>query len=264
MEKKIPKIIHYCWFGGEDKPAEIKKCMETWKLLDDYEVVEWNESNCSFSENEFVKKAFREKRWAFVSDYYRLKALYEYGGIYFDTDVKVIKKMDSLLSNECFMGFMVNSCIGTAVIGSCPNNIHIKNILEMYEKTEFVENWIDGIKEDKLSGQIFVSEFHTNNYYINRYLTRRVDGFIANNKYQKLNNLTIYPKEIFEIGKLFGTYYTIHINLGSWKNSKPSSNISNKVKKVLETSEYIYSITQIIIRKRRYYKMNKKISKMKF
>ncbi len=266
MEKQqIPKIIHYCWFGKNTKSELAQKCIDTWrKQLTDYEIIEWNESNCSFDENEFVRKAFKEKKWAFVSDYYRLKALNEYGGVYFDTDVKVIKKLDDLLIAESFMGFMVNCCIGTAVIGSRAQNIHIRNILEMYENTRFVERTVEGIEIDKTSEKLIVSEFHTNNFYINKYLTHKVEGFVANNKYQELDKITVYPKEKFEIGKLFGEYYTIHINTGSWKTNKPVSDVSNKIKNLFESQERLYDILQIIVRKKRYYKMNQSIAKIKF
>ena len=78
----IPKIIHYCWFGDAPKDYMAKKCIDSFKQMGGVKVKEWNESNCSFEENDYVKTAYREKSWAHVSDYYRLKKLYDYGGIY--------------------------------------------------------------------------------------------------------------------------------------------------------------------------------------
>ena len=78
----IPKIIHYCWFGGNTIPKHLQECINTWKeYLPEYTVIRWDESNCSFNENQFVKLAYAQKKWAFVSDYYRVKALYELGGV---------------------------------------------------------------------------------------------------------------------------------------------------------------------------------------
>ena len=87
-ENKIPKIIHYCWFGGKPIPKDLQDCIDTWSILKGYQVMRWDESNCSFDENEFVRKTYAEKQLGFIGDYYRLKAVYEYGGIYLDTDVK--------------------------------------------------------------------------------------------------------------------------------------------------------------------------------
>ena len=101
----IPKIIHYVWMGGKEKPPKIKKCIKTWKKhLKDYEFIEWNEKNFDINSNSFVKKMYENKKWAFVSDYVRAYAIYNYGGIYLDTDVFVIDKLDSLLNSRAFVG----------------------------------------------------------------------------------------------------------------------------------------------------------------
>ena len=109
-EKKvetIPKIIHYCWFGGKPLPEDLQKCVDSWSKLDGYHVMRWDESNCSFDENEFVRKTYAEKQLGFIGDYYRLKAVYEYGGIYLDTDVELVKNIDELLEHKAYMGFEV-------------------------------------------------------------------------------------------------------------------------------------------------------------
>lgn len=95
----IPKIIHYCWFGGKPLPDEVKKYMETWKkYCPYYEITEWNESNFDVNQNQYCREAYEAGKWAFVSDYARLKILYDYGGIYMDTDMEVCKPLDSLAS----------------------------------------------------------------------------------------------------------------------------------------------------------------------
>ena len=84
----IPKIIHYCWFGGGTISPENRKCMESWKkYCPDYKIIEWNEQNFEISQNRYAQQAYAAKRYALVSDYVRLAVLYEYGGIYLDTDV---------------------------------------------------------------------------------------------------------------------------------------------------------------------------------
>lgn len=103
----IPKIIHYCWFGGGPKPKSVEKYIRSWKkYCSDYEIIEWNEDNFDISSSPlYVKQAYAAKKWAFVSDYARLKVVFECGGIYFDTDVQVIKNIDTLLQYDTFFGF---------------------------------------------------------------------------------------------------------------------------------------------------------------
>ncbi len=134
MEKKI----HYCWFGGKKLPKSVKKCISTWKkMLPDYEIKEWNESNFDINACQFVKEAYENKKWAFVSDYVRIYALYQEGGIYFDTDMKIVKDISNIIDKEMFLGYEDSGYIGTAVIGvKEKNNPYIKEVLEYYNKIE--------------------------------------------------------------------------------------------------------------------------------
>jgi len=101
----IPKIIHYCWFGGNPLPASAQKCIASWrKYLPDYEIMEWNESNFDVNIIPYTAEAYKAKKYAFVSDYARFWILYKYGGLYFDTDVEVIKNMDDIIAKGPFMG----------------------------------------------------------------------------------------------------------------------------------------------------------------
>ena len=101
----IPKKIHYCWFGGNPLPESAKKYIETWKkYCPDYEIIEWNEENFDVTQNQYCKEAYEAKKWAFVSDYARFWILYRYGGIYFDTDVEVIRPIDDMVAKGPFMG----------------------------------------------------------------------------------------------------------------------------------------------------------------
>ena len=101
MEKKI----HYCWFGGKKLPKSVERCIKTWKKqLPDYEIIEWNENNFDINVCPFVKQAYENKKWAFVSDYARIYALYNEGGIYFDTDVKVLKNIEHIIDKDMVLG----------------------------------------------------------------------------------------------------------------------------------------------------------------
>ncbi len=101
----IPKIIHYCWFGGNPLPESAKKCIASWRnFLPDYEIKEWNESNFDVNSIKYTREAYKLKKYAFVSDYARMWILYNYGGLYFDTDVELIKPIDDIIARGNFMG----------------------------------------------------------------------------------------------------------------------------------------------------------------
>ncbi len=135
----IPKIIHYCWFGGNPLPELALKCIESWKkYLPDYEIKEWNESNFDVNCNDYVKEAYEAKKWAFVSDYARFKILYEHGGVYFDTDVEVIKDMSDILARGCFMGVEEPDRVATGLgLSAMPSMPLYKEILDDYDRAEF-------------------------------------------------------------------------------------------------------------------------------
>lgn len=139
----IPKVIHYCWFGGSKKSKLIKDCILSWKLnLPDYEIKEWNEENSDLT-LPFVQEAYKLKKWAFVSDFIRLKVLYENGGIYLDTDMMVLKSFDKLLINECFLGAENLEFINGAAIGAVKNNKFINECLLKYNFVKITDeiNW---------------------------------------------------------------------------------------------------------------------------
>ena len=102
----IPKVIHYCWFGNNPKPKVIQNCIESWKKnCPDYEIKEWNESNYDVNKTKYTQLAYESKKYAFLTDYVRLDVLYNEGGIYMDTDVKLIKPIDDLVEKGNFMSF---------------------------------------------------------------------------------------------------------------------------------------------------------------
>ena len=138
----IPKKIHYVWVGGKDKPKNIKKCMKTWNnYLKDYEIKEWNENNFDIYSHPFTKSAYKAKKWAFVSDYIRAYAIYNEGGIYFDTDIILVDKIDDLLKNKAFVGFENDTHPFTAVFGAERKHPFIKEILDYYDSCDTLFNF---------------------------------------------------------------------------------------------------------------------------
>lgn len=139
-KKIIPKKIHYCWFGKGKKSELFEKCLNSWKkYAPDFEIIEWNEDNCDVNECDYVKEAYEAKKWAFVSDYFRLKIIKEYGGIYVDTDTEFTSYIYELLLNESFFAFETNN-IHAGIFGAIPNNSIICDILSTYENDHFLNN----------------------------------------------------------------------------------------------------------------------------
>jgi mannosyltransferase OCH1-like enzyme len=213
-ENKIPKIIHYCWFGKKEKSDLAMKCIESWrKILPDYKIMEWNEDNFNIIINKYVEEAYETKRYAFVADYVRLYALYNHGGIYLDTDIEIIKPFDDILYLHGFAGFEDKELISTATLGSEKNNKIIKELLEAYCNKRFIIN-------GKVNTQTNVRSItNTLIHY----------GLIQNNMEQTLNygGFTIFPTEYFsplKLGaktpKITEHTYTVHWFEGTWLTRK--------------------------------------------
>lgn len=137
----IPKKIHYCWFGGNPKPKLAEKCIKSWKkFCHDYEIIEWNESNCPLDDMPlYVRQAYEAGKWAFVTDYVRLRIVYKHGGIYMDTDVEVIKPLDDLLYNKAYFGFEDDKYVNTGHgFGAEAGSEILKEIMSDYEDIPFV------------------------------------------------------------------------------------------------------------------------------
>ena len=215
-EEKIPKIIHYVWVGDNKKSKIVEKCMESWKKqLPDFQIIEWNENNFDIDNScKFVKEAYNHKKWAFVSDYIRLKSLYEYGGIYLDTDMEIFKNIDDLLKYEGFLCIESKQTISTAIIATKPKAKWIKDILDYYNSIEFIKP--DG-KENNIP----------NTKIIKKYLENNMGYVFKNNRYLLENNVLILPQEYFSplncyTGKTNITANTLgmHHYDNTWKSKK--------------------------------------------
>lgn len=210
----IPKTIHYCWFGKKAKPNKVQEYIGTWKKHNpDYTIIEWNEDNFDMNVCDYVKEAYLEKKWAFVSDYVRLYVLYEYGGIYLDTDVEVLGSYTPFLENEAFIGVESQVSMCTATIGAEKESSFIKNILESYDNSHFL---IDG-KMDIVPNSQRIYNILKNEY-----------GYkFKNDTIQHLSACTIYPQEYFSPINCYtnremrtNNTVSIHRYAGTWKDSK--------------------------------------------
>lgn len=159
----IPKKIHYFWFGSE-KPESVRRCIESWKkYAPDYEIVEWNESNCDVDAYSYTKEAYEHKKYAFVSDFFRIKVLYEEGGIYMDTDMELYDSIDFLRINQAFFPFETNNvCAG--ILGSVKGHPLIKEWLDMYDGIHFVKE--DGSLDTATTIVVRLTKMLNNHYHI--------------------------------------------------------------------------------------------------
>ena len=136
----IPKVINYCWFGEKELPREVKKCIKTWeRQCPDFKIVRWDESNVDLKKCKFIEQAYKNKAWAFVSDYVRLQVIYENGGIYLDTDVEVLQNLTPLLKHNAYFGIeqktrLINTGIG---FGARKEHPLLKELIDIYEQIEF-------------------------------------------------------------------------------------------------------------------------------
>lgn len=217
QETRIPKIIHYCWVGGKNKPEDIERYIESWKThLPDFEIIEWNESNFDLHLNMYSREAYDSKKWAFVSDVVRLYALYTYGGIYLDADVEILKPIDGFLNHAAFTSFETPSISGrdpfipTGLMGSEKNGAWVKDLLDTYESRSFILP--DG-SFDLLPNPKPIT-----------YLTADKYGLIRNDEFQDLGAVAVYPNYYFCAKDwLSGAVtitpdtYAIHHFSGSWK-----------------------------------------------
>lgn len=230
----IPKIIHYCWFGKNEKTDLIKKCIRSWEeKLPDYKIMEWNEDNYNVNWCRYSAEAYQARKYAFVADVARFYVLQQYGGIYLDTDVEVLKNLDDFLDKRFFTGFENENRINPGLImGSEKGFWFLEEMLCLYKELRFA-----------LTG---------NRYNIQTICTYVTDklvpyGFQTINRYQCVKEMHFFPTEYFcpldyETGALHMTdsTYSIHYYAESWKNKRDLciTRIGRKLKKIFGVKVY--------------------------
>lgn len=206
----IPKVIHYCWFGRGKMPELALNCIESWKKhLPEYKIKEWNEENFDLDMYPYVREAYDNRKFAFVTDVVRLYALYYEGGIYMDTDVEVLKSLDPFLHHHAFSGFENDKDVPTGIMASEKGGRWAKENLDYYNDKHFIKD--DG-----------TMDVTTNVQTITKIMLPY--GLKQDNSYQDFPELiTFYPKDYFcpksyKDGKIYTTKntVTIHHFAGSW------------------------------------------------
>lgn len=218
----IPKVIHYVWLGGKELSDDAKKNIETWKKYNpDYEIKEWNESNFDISAINYTKEAYAAKKWGFVADYIRLWALYNYGGIYMDTDVECVKSFDEILDNNAVLCFEGKYYVSSAILLSEKGNKLFYSFLKAYENRHFIIGQENGEYVLDLFSQpaiitcdlmkFYKKHFIKNGYYKFADVTLLPQDYLSPNIWIDLNDhyKCVTPNTI-----------TIHHFNGSWKNKE--------------------------------------------
>ncbi len=232
----IPKIIHYCWFGGKKFPELIERCMKSWReKLSGYKMICWSTENFDVNICRYTKEAYEAGKYAFVSDYVRLYALYQCGGIYLDSDIEVIKTFDDLLGNEAFTGFENLHSVATCIFGSEKGNPIFKEFLEYYENKPFILK--DG-SYDLTPNPIPITACCVKH------------GLVTNGQTQNLNHIKIYAMDYFcpynratEERNITENTYCIHYFKGTWISEEKKQIINRRksiIKKYGKWAGYIY------------------------
>lgn len=220
----IPKIIHYCWFGGKPLPEDALKCIESWrKYCPDYRIVEWNESNTDLESCDYVKEAYQAKKWAFVSDFVRFQVLYDNGGVYFDTDVELIKPIDPIIEKGPFMG--IESFPGDYVGNDSNFCLNPGQGLASEKANQFYDEVISYYKSIHFIREDGTMNMDTVGMHITALLLKY--GLKPENAFQVVCGINIYPKDFFNpvnsnSGRIELTENTVSIHhyAGTWVNRR--------------------------------------------
>lgn len=224
----IPKKLHYMWFGGNPLPDNLKKCMESWKrYCPDYEIIEWNENNYDIEKHPYMKQAYEEGAYSFVSDYARLDILYDEGGLYLDTDVEIMKNIDDLLYQEAFCGVEKWQLLNSGGLsGSVKGHPMIKKILDARKDIYFIDK--NGKQNRNTCG-----------FYDTSVAIR--EGYRLNGMTQSVGGMNIYAYDYFHpydymSGLMNETdnTYSVHWFNGGWLDEKMKEVNEESKKKYME------------------------------
>lgn len=234
-KKRIPHIIHYIWFGNNPKTELIEQCIRGWKeKLPEWEIKEWNENNFDIDSCAYIKQAYENKKYAFASDYVRFAVLYEYGGVYLDTDVELLKKIpEQMMEDTGFAGVECNFKINSGLVFACePKNKLVKEILESYQEKKFVS-------EDGSLNTTTVVEYVTEIF--------KKHGFKEDGTEQIIDGFHIYPWEYFCAYDFITREFSItentvciHHYAGTWLSPKDKvkRKIKDKIRKHMGNDNY--------------------------
>ena len=204
FQSNIPKKINYVWVGGAPEPESVKLCIESWKkYLPDYEIIRWDESNFDMNACPYLAEAYAAKKWAFVSDAMRAYILYNYGGIYFDTDLELIKKPDALLTNDVVLGYETDFLLATCCMAAVPQTQVFGMLVKQYETERFV---VDGVLNQKTIN-------HRLSEIVFKYIGKK---YLPDGDYS-FDTIDLRNKYVFGGREIKDATVAVHHFVGSWK-----------------------------------------------
>ena len=224
---RIEKKIHCCWFSGENKPSEYIECMNSWKRnCPDYEIFEWNADNYDVEKNKYMRQALQEKAWAFVSDYARLDLVYNFGGIYLDMDVEILKPIDEFLMNKAFFSFEV--CgewidLGSG-FGAEKGLPLIKMLMEKYDDEEFIKKGRGFSSEEIVSQPIFLDDVFKKIGYIHNSSTQIIDDML----FLSPDFINTVSDPYHDKSCLRGKEYAVHWHHAGWYNGDQAERVKKE------------------------------------
>ena len=248
----IPKIIHLCWLSSDPFPENIQRCIDSWKMyLPDYEIWLWDTKRFDINSTVWTRQAFESKKYAFAADYIRLYALYNYGGIYLDSDVMVYKSFDDLLFLPYFIGQDYTGSFEAAVIGAEAKTPWIKDVLDRYDDLTFIRT--DGSYEMTPLPEVFFRKLMPHYRFV------RIEKL----KSYEFNNQTIvlFHKDFFNSRSSIGPRrttrsYCAHCYAGTWTSSK--NDLKSKIKHYLPRwiLKMVYDISHITYKKNKVHRFD--------
>ncbi|QER38699.1 glycosyl transferase [Acinetobacter suaedae] len=229
----IPKIIHYCWFGGKPIPEQLQQYINSWKeKCPDWKLVLWNEESFDIDSHIFTSTAYQQKKYAFVSDYVRAWALYEFGGVYLDTDVELKQPIDNFLKYEAFSGFESTNLPFTAVWGAIPKHSLTRDILAYYKNKSY--------SDQEPPNTSFISEIISTKFNIDK--TKDINQSGSNGE----NTLHIFSSNYFCLD--LPQNYATHHFIGSWLDG---SSGKKPYKKQLHNKYYLNQVEDCFLLEKR-------------
>lgn len=229
---KIPKIIHYTWFSGEELPESMVRCKESWKkYCPDYEIIEWNQKNYDITKCKYMQQAIEHKKWGFAGDYARLDIVYRYGGIYLDLDVELVKNLDELLYNEAYAGFESTKFVNFGSgFGAVAEFFILKEMMVEYEKIDFCDK----------NGVLNLAASPVYQTKVLQRLGLRSDGSMQN-----ISGMEIYPFEFLCAQSVFTgiiyqteNTYSIHRFAASWMENTAINERKKRLELLRKISGY--------------------------
>ena len=229
----IPRRIVYCWYGGGEMSPVIRRCMATWpRVLEGYEIVRLDETKCDLNANAYVRGAAQRRRWALVSDYFRIAELYARGGVYLDTDIECFHPFNDLLHNRAFFGYMYDGLLSCGVLGFEAGHPLLARVLQLYEGARWRA---DGQRFEARMADGRILNLNSNNPLLTAALLEAYPDMKLDGRRHAYPDFEILPRQEFETGYVLRRGYCIHKAEASWRGASAKARLTRAVKRCAQS-----------------------------